>query len=151
MHARSAVCKFGLLFAYPPCNVVQVEALRAADGLVHVVVKSRTEEKQLALRACVETPARGLCQRRKTVVLEDDFWETGIGGRPHDGSLLQKSMVRQEWHPCRAGRKRGGNDGAGGNQPPCAKVCMTYINFILRNKGRSDVFSLLLHIAITIA
>ena len=35
--------------------------------------------------------------------------------------------------------------------PPCAMVCMTYINFILRNKGRSDVFSLLLHIAITIA
>lgn len=98
---RAGRLKNGRL-AQPPRYLVQPEALRAADGLALITVVGRAEEEQLAAGTGIKTLARGLCQRRKAVVLENDLREAVLKGCPHDGFLARRDRGRDKDSPLTA-------------------------------------------------
>ena len=71
-------------------DVVEFEALAAADGELLVVVLPWGEDEQLAAGTGLHSLAIGLCQVCKSVLLQVDEWESLVECGPHDGCLARR-------------------------------------------------------------
>ena len=72
-------------------DVVEFEALAAADGQLLVVVFPWGEDEQLAAGTGFHSLAAGLCQVGETVLLQVDEREPLVECGPHDGFLARRN------------------------------------------------------------
>ncbi len=81
------ILSFILILTYQPCQIIQLEALAAADGESLVVVLPWGKEEQLTSGTCVHALASWFGEVGEAVFLKDDEGELFVEGGAHDGFL----------------------------------------------------------------